>query len=233
MPVAKQVMRRVVQARFGAPGVERACVLRFQNAGLSIEPDAMRPLLRSVFRSTLSIGLMLAVLSTAQATPPRQHWLQQEGGEPTPVTGVDLVHTSAIGELFRRYGSCSSFGSPKGRWLVREQQLFLIGLVVCGPDVALEKAYPQAQEGEMLATWVSGKVKAGRGRVLCWRGLTAYQPPIYEQDVEYTVEAGRVLDMHSTDNRQHPELPDPDAVKARRAVGKWPAHVAPLCKGFE
>lgn len=180
------------------------------------------------------VSWLLACAAAAQGTPSMQHLLQQEGGDPTPITGVDLLRAPKLQEIFLRYATCSAFGSPKGRWLVRDQQLFLIALVVCGPDLPLEAMYPQAQEGEMLATWINGPVHADRGRVLCWRGLGGYRPPIREASVEYTVQAGRILEVRTQDNQHHPDLLNTVELEAFHAKhqGRWPAKFAPLCRGY-
>jgi len=86
---------------------------------------------------------------------------------------------------------CSAIGGPRGKFKIAEDALWLQGLYRCGGDVDLSAVYPGISQ-PVVATWVTGKLTAEFGKILCWSKKGG---PVFERVATISVEAGKVTSV--------------------------------------
>lgn len=93
-----------------------------------------------------------------------------------------------------------------GYWRLEEGQLWLDRLVTCEgkPLITAEELFPgQAEQGRVRASWFSGEICYGRGKV-----VLVWDRNFFEEEWTATVEAGRVGDIRSFRNWRSKRCPD-------------------------
>ena len=93
-----------------------------------------------------------------------------------------------------------------GYWRLEEGQLWLERLVTCEgkPLITAEELFPgQAEQGRVRASWFSGEICYGRGKV-----VLVWDRNFFEEEWTATVEAGRVGDIRSFRNWRSKRCPD-------------------------
>lgn len=150
---------------------------------------------RTVFPRVLGSALLLILWSSASlATEPLFDRIEIEGQS-------GRLHDNARGWLdlpeseqllsMARAENCTAIGGPRGKFKVADRTLFLYGLYRCSGDVALSVVYPKVSQ-PVVATWVTGKLTAEVGKVVCRSNAGA---PVFERIATLSVEAGKVTSV--------------------------------------
>jgi len=148
-----------------------------------------------VFARLFCSGMLLALLSgAALATEPlfdRVDIEGQSGRLRDNARGwLDLPESEQLRKMARAE-SCTAIGGPRGTFKVADGALWLTGLHRCGGDVELSSVYPSMSR-PVVATWVTGKLTAEFGNVVCW---SKAGPPVFQRVANITVEAGKITVM--------------------------------------
>lgn len=145
------------------------------------------------------VAVSLLVISSALATEPLYD--QLAFGEKTGpifeqgVGWLPLPNSEQL-QILRRQGQCSAIGGPRGIYKYEADRLWITGLYKCGGPVALEQAYPEMR-APSLAVWVSGKVVAKLGKIVCRKSSGVW---VFESELTLEVERGVVKALSETRN---------------------------------
>jgi len=135
----------------------------------------------------------------ASATPPQRHALTYEGRQSAvTVAGRAALPLPPSDQLtaMRKRNHCSAAGGPAARWAIIDSTLYLTHFSDCGANVPLGAVY-EGVTSPLVATWISGELRASRGAVICF---TAETGAVAETTLAFTVERGIVTDVEESDN---------------------------------
>lgn len=137
--------------------------------------------------------------SGAAATLPQHDTLTYEGRQ----SGVTMAGRATLpvppsGQLaaMRKWTHGSAAGGPVARWAIIDSTLYLTHFSDCGANVPLGAVY-EGVTSPLVATWISGELRAGRGAVICF---TIEQGAVSETRLTFTVDRGVVTDAEESDN---------------------------------
>lgn len=168
--------------------------------------------IRRIFMIALSAALLL--LSAVPAWPTAQipEKILYEG-EP------GFLHTNPLESYITKDTPRPEFAAPHtacwrgyiGTWEIREGYLYLTDLKAWMRDsdgkaspVGLEAVFP-GRKPPLKAEWFTGTLRIPRGKPIKYVHM-GYQT-VYEEEVHLRIEAGRVVDRQTIDNRQKVQAP--------------------------
>jgi hypothetical protein len=147
----------------------------------------------------LAITALLLWTGAASATMPQTDRLIYEGKQSTvAMAGQPKLPVPPSERLaaLRRRQHCSAADGPAANWAVIDSTLYLTHFTDCGSTVPLGAVYEGATS-PLVATWLSGELRAGRGPVICF---TMEQGAVTETTLTFTVDQGIVTDVEESDN---------------------------------
>jgi hypothetical protein len=152
------------------------------------------------FQSTIGIvAISVFTATNAIATEPlydRMTYKGQTGPIFQPGTGwLDLPDSDGL-RVLRRESQCSAIGGPRGMYKYEDSKLWITGLHRCGGEVALDRAYPEMPVPS-LAVWVSGKLVAKLGSVVCTKPSGAW---VFHTEIALNVERGLITSLSEKAN---------------------------------
>ncbi|MBK9236290.1 MAG: hypothetical protein IPO19_09675 [Rhodoferax sp.] len=156
----------------------------------------------------LAVTVVVALTaSLSLATPPLMDQLEYES-ESTSVsvrsgTWMTLPRSQRVNELrLAEVTRCSAIGGPVGRWRIRENRLWLVGLHTCGEKHSLESVYGISGDA-VFADWITADLVTHRGKALCG---DSYIGIVWERDVTLKIEIGVLKEVVEVSNANHPCL---------------------------
>lgn len=147
------------------------------------------------------LATLAALLWTgaASATLPQRDALTYEGRQSVvTIAGRATLPVPPSDRLaaLRMRTHCSAAGGPVARWAIIDGTLYLTHFSDCGANLPLGAVY-EGVTSPLVATWISGELRAGRGAVICF---TAETGAVAETTLAFTVDRGIVTDVEESDN---------------------------------
>ena len=139
------------------------------------------------------------VTISALATEPlydRLSYKGQAGPIYQPGTGWLSLPESERLQALKREERCSAIGGPLGTYKYDDSRLWITGLHRCSGEVALDQVYPEMVV-PTLAVWLSGKLVAKLGGVVCTKPSGAW---VFQTELALDVERGVVLSVSEKTN---------------------------------
>jgi hypothetical protein len=146
-----------------------------------------------------ALSALLLWAGAASASLPQRDLLAYEGQQSVvtmrnqprmPVPPSDRLTT------LRSSNYCSAPGGPVTRWAIIDSTLYLTHFSDCGTNMPLGEIY-EGVRSPLVATWLSGELHAGRGRIICF---TMEKGAVAETALTFTVDQGIVTDVEERDN---------------------------------
>jgi hypothetical protein len=169
---------------------------------------------RRVFTSLAAVSLVLLLASPAWPTAQIPERIVYEGTEGS-------LFTNPLESYFTRDNPSPEFVAPHtacwrgyiGEWEIREDTLYLKDIKAWMRDdqgvrspVPFEKVFP-GKTKPLKAEWFTGTLRIPRGKPIKYVHM-GYQT-LYEVDVFLRIEAGKVIDRQTIDNRNKPATDPP------------------------
>ena len=153
--------------------------------------------------------LLLAVLMVplkGSATVPKMDSIEFDGTAtsiwPKGKTWMELPPSKYLDDL-QRAERCTAIGGPRGKWSIKNDRLWLIGLTRCGGDIGLESVYG-GNGDQIFADWITGEVLIHKGKRLCNEGSSGIG--IFEKTIVFTFANGHLMSTQEISNAKHPAI---------------------------
>lgn len=152
-------------------------------------------------------SMLFLAAGTSQATEPMRDILQigERSGRfiPEECCWVDLPRTERL-RAAKRAQACSAIGGPVGQFELRDEEVWLVGLRVCGGEMPLDEIYPE-MTGPTPATWLNGRFRVDLDR-LCFKWASTM--PVFGTTKHFDIKQGKVVRVE-TETRDATECQPP------------------------
>ena len=146
----------------------------------------------------MAVAALLVAGAAGAAPPPREVLVYHGQGSWFTLSGAAAMPVPPSPQLqaLRAQPRCRAAAGPQPHWAILGDQLYLTHFSDCTGDIALGAVY-DGVTAPLVATWISGELKASYGTILCY---TVRDGAVADTALRFTVEHGYVTSVDEDDN---------------------------------